>query len=100
VNDQLSVPISRSISDNEVGLDAGVPVEGVDDHAVVVAVDGCAEDAFGDAADLAVEDDLHVVGAADVEIVGGEGFEERAGMPRGSEGDGLGLCCAKTLCRV
>ena len=32
----------------EVGLDAGMPVEGVDDHAVVVAVHGGAEDALGD----------------------------------------------------
>src|SRR5258708_29751799 len=67
-----------------------MPVERVEDDAVVVAVDGGAEDAFGDAADLPVEDDLHVVGAAEVEVVGGEGLEERAGMARGGEGDGLG----------
>jgi hypothetical protein len=74
----------------EVGLDAGVPVEGVDDHAVVVPVDGGAEHALGDAADLPVEDDLHVVWAADVEVVGGQGLEERPGMAGGGEGDGLG----------
>jgi len=39
----------------EVGFDAGVPVEGVDDDAVVVAVDRGAEDALGGAADLPVE---------------------------------------------
>jgi hypothetical protein len=70
----------------EVSLDAGVPVESVDHHAVVVAVDGGAEDALGGGADLPVEEDLHVVRAADVEVVCGEGFEERPGVPRGGEG--------------
>jgi hypothetical protein len=74
----------------EVGLDAGVPVEGVDDDAVVVAVDRGAEDALGGAADLPVEDDLHVVRPADVEVVRGQGLEERPGMAGGGEGDGLG----------
>src|SRR6266516_5816260 len=74
----------------EVSLDAGVPVEGVDDHAVVVPVDGGAEHALGDAADLPVEDDLRVVRAADVQVAGGQGVEERPGVPGGGEGDGLG----------
>jgi hypothetical protein len=56
-----------------------VPVEGVDHHAIVVTVDGGAEDALGDAADLPVEDDLHVVRAADVQVVRGQGLEERPG---------------------
>src|SRR4051812_32417698 len=37
-----------------------------------------------------VEEDLHVVRAAQIEVVGGDGFEERTGMPWGGEGDGLG----------
>ncbi len=48
------------------------------------------EKALRDFADLPVEDDLHVVGPADVEVVCGQRFEECAGMPRGGEGDGLG----------
>ena len=74
----------------EVGLDAGVPVEGVDHDAVVVPVDGGAEHALGDAADLPAVDDLHVVRPADVQVAGGEGLEERPGVPRGGEGDGRG----------
>jgi hypothetical protein len=57
-------------------------VEGVDHHAVVVPVAGGAEHALCDAADLSAVDDLHVVRAADVQVVRGEGLEERSGMPR------------------
>ncbi|MGC1213359.1 MAG: hypothetical protein WA890_19080 [Micromonospora sp.] len=49
-----------------------------------------AEHALGGGADLLVEDELHVVGAADVEVVGGEGFERGTGVAGGGEHDGLG----------
>jgi hypothetical protein len=74
----------------EVGLDTRMPVERVQHDAVGVAVDRSAEDTFRGRAHLPVEDDLPVVRAAQIEVVGGEGFEERTGMPWGGEGDGLG----------
>ena len=75
----------------QVLLDPRVLVEHVDqDPAVVAAVDRGAEDALGVAADLAGEDDLHVVRAADVQIVGDQRLEEAAGMARCVEDDGAG----------
>jgi hypothetical protein len=72
-------------------LAAGVAVEHVDEHAAVVAaVDGGAEGADGVAADPAAEDDLHVVGAAEVEVVDDQRLEEAAGMPGRVEHDGAG----------
>jgi hypothetical protein len=38
----------------------------------------------------APEDDFGVFGAADVEVIGDEGFEEGTGMPWGIEDDGGG----------
>jgi hypothetical protein len=49
-----------------------------------------AEDALGVAADLAGEDDLHVVRAADVQVVGDQCLEEAAGMAGCVEDDGAG----------
>ena len=68
----------------EVLLDPRVLVEQVEHDAAGVRaddrpVDGGAEDAGGVAADAAVEDDLDVGGAADVEVVGDQGLEERPG---------------------
>ena len=60
------------------------------DAAVVAAVDRGPEDSLGVAADLASEDDLHVVRPADVEVVGDQRLEEAAGMARGIEHDGAG----------
>jgi len=75
----------------EVLLDPRVLVEDVDDHALVVAaVDGGPEGAPGVAADLAAEDDLHVGGPAEVEVVGDERFEEAAGVAGCVEHDGAG----------
>jgi hypothetical protein len=75
----------------EVLLDAGVAVEHVDEHAAVVAaVDGGAEGADGVAADPPAEDDLHVVGAAEVEVVGDQRLEEPAGVAGRVEDDGAG----------
>jgi hypothetical protein len=68
----------------EVLLDPQVLVEDIHDDAAVITIDGGAEDAFGDAADLPIEDDLHVVGAADVEIAG----EARLFDPGYNEPDG------------
>jgi len=51
--------------------------------AVVAAVDRGAEHAPGVTADLAGEDDFHVVRPADVEVVGDQRLEEAAGMARG-----------------
>src|SRR6266536_1842538 len=68
----------------EVLLDPRMLVEHVDDDAAVVAaVDRGAEGAGGVAADPAGEDDLDVVRAADVEVVGDQGLEEPAGVARG-----------------
>ncbi len=53
----------------EVLLDPGVLVERVDDHTVVVPVDRGAEFSDGVAAYPPVEDDLHVVRAAQVQVV-------------------------------
>ena len=61
-----------------------------DDAAVVAAVDRGAEGSPGVAADPAAEDDLHVVRAADVEVVGDQRLEETAGMAGGVEDDGAG----------
>ena len=66
----------------EVLLDPRVLVEQVEHDAAAIradrgAVDGGAEHAWGVAADMAVEDDLDVGGAADVEVVGDQGLEER-----------------------
>ena len=67
-------------------------VEHVDqDAAVVAAVDRGAEHALGVAADLAGEDDLHVVRPADVQVVGDQRLEEPAGMAGCVEDDGAGL---------
>ncbi|MEW2386126.1 hypothetical protein AB0873_29140 [Micromonospora sp. NPDC047707] len=75
----------------EVLLDAGVPVEHVEqDVAVVAAVDGGAERADGVAAYPAAEDDFDVVESAEVEVVGDEGFEEAAGVAGCVEYDGAG----------
>jgi hypothetical protein len=68
-----------------------VAVEDLDEHATVVAaVDGGPEGADGVAADPAAEDDLDVVGPAEVEVVDDEGFEEAAGMSGRVEDDGAG----------
>jgi hypothetical protein len=75
----------------EVLLDAGVLVEDVDHHAAVVAaVDSGAEGALGVAADAAVKDDLHVVGAPEVEVVGDQRFEEPAGVAGCVKDEGAG----------
>ena len=54
------------------------------------AVDGGAEDAGGVAADVALEDDLDVGGAADVEVVSDQGLEERPGAAGSIEHQGAG----------
>jgi hypothetical protein len=72
-------------------LAVGVAVDHVEQHAAVVAaVDGGAEGADGVAADPAAEDDLHVVGAAKIEVVHEQRLEEAAGMPGRVEHDGAG----------
>jgi hypothetical protein len=53
--------------------------------AVVAAVDRGAEDARGVAADLAGEDDLHVVRSADFQVASDQGLEEAAAVPRASK---------------
>jgi hypothetical protein len=53
-------------------------------------VDGGAEDARGVAADVAAEDDLHVSGAADVQVAGDQCLEEAAGAAGRVEDDGAG----------
>jgi hypothetical protein len=77
-------------------------VEHVDqDTAVVAAVDRGPEHAPGVAADLAGEDDLDVVRAADVEVVGDQRLEEATSMARGIE-DGFAfqtpVCSVTWLC--
>ena len=75
----------------EVLLDPRVLVEDVDDHAlVVVAVDRGPKHPFGGGADLAAEDDLHVAGAADVEVVGDQRLEEPTGVAGRVEHQGAG----------
>src|SRR6266566_3207966 len=75
----------------EVLLDPRVFVEDVDDDAAVVAaVDGGAEGSPGVAADPPAEDDLNVVWAADVKVVGHQRLEEAAGMAGGVEHDRAG----------
>ena len=75
----------------EVLLDPRVLVEDVDDHALhVAAVDGGPEGAGGVAADLAAEDDLHVAGAADVEVVSDQRLEEPTGVAGSVEHQGAG----------
>jgi hypothetical protein len=44
----------------------------------------------GVAADPAAEDDLHVVRAADIKVVGDQRLEEAAGVPGRVEHDGAG----------
>jgi len=53
-----------------------------DDAAVVAAVDRGAEGSPGVAADPPAEDNLDVVRAADVEVVGDQRLEEATGMAR------------------
>src|SRR5581483_4733768 len=75
----------------EVLLDPGVFVEHVNDHsAVVAAVDRGTKGARGVTTDTTVEDDLNVVRAAEIEVVGHQGFEETPGMPGCIEHDGAG----------
>src|SRR6266540_859060 len=75
----------------EVLLDAGVLVEHVDGDAAGVPVDGGLEGAGGfAAARVAFEDELDVLGAAKVEVVGHQGFEEGSGVAGGVEHDGAG----------
>jgi SAM-dependent methyltransferase len=74
-------------------------------HALVVrvderAVDGGAEGAGGVAADPPAEDDLDVLRAAQVQVVGDQRLEERPGPVRGVEDDGPGdldLGCGRGL---
>jgi hypothetical protein len=74
----------------EVLLGPGVSVEHVDGDAAGVPVDRGLEHPAGLAAALAPEDDLDVLGAAEVEVVGHEGFEEGSGVAGGVEHDGAG----------
>ena len=79
----------------QVLLDPRVLVEDVHDHALVGrvddrAVDGGAEGPGGVAADPAAEDDLDVLRAAEVKVVGDERLEEQPGPARGVEDDGPG----------
>ena len=75
----------------EVLLDAGVLVEGVDGDIDAAGDDLGLERALRDrAAGAPVEDDLELLGAADVEVVGNEGFEEGSGVPGRGEHQGAG----------
>jgi len=75
----------------EVLLDAGVLVEHVDGHAVGVPVDRGLEGAVGlSSAWVAFEDELDVLGAAQVEVVGHQGFEEGPGVAGSVQHDGAG----------
>jgi hypothetical protein len=75
----------------EVLLDAGVLVEHVDGDAVGVPVDRGLEGAGGlSSARVAFEDELDVLGAAQVEVVGHQSLEERPGVTCGVEHDGAG----------
>jgi hypothetical protein len=86
----------------EILLDPGVLVEDVDGHALIGAVDGGLEDLgirvgrrgslprppF--TADLASEDDFHLLGTAEIEVVGDERLDERPSMTRRGEHDRAG----------
>jgi hypothetical protein len=74
----------------EVLLDAGVLVEHVDGDALGVPVDGGLEHPAGLAAAVAPEDELDVLGAAKVEVVGHQRLEEGPGVAGGVQHDGAG----------
>src|SRR6266498_3700949 len=74
----------------EVLLDAGVLVEDVDGDAAGVPVDRGLEHPAGLAAAVASEDDLDVLGASQVEVVGHQRLEEGSGVAGGVQHDGAG----------
>src|SRR6266545_5450808 len=74
----------------EVLLDAGVLVEHVDGDAAGVPVDRGLEHPAGLAAAVASEDDLDVLGASQVEVVGHQRLEEGSGVAGGVQHDGAG----------
>src|SRR6266542_267538 len=74
----------------EVLLGPGVLVEHVDGHTLGVPVDGGLEHPAGLTAAPAPEDELHVLGAAKVEVVGHQGLEEGSGVAGGVQHDGAG----------
>jgi len=71
----------------QVLLDPGVPVERVDGDLSAAGDHLGLELADGVLADLAVEDDLNGVRAAEVQVVGNQGIEEGPGVPGLSEAD-------------
>src|SRR6185312_3503882 len=66
----------------EVGLHPGVAEVGVEGDLVPGAQQPGPVAVRGRGADPAAEHDLHLFGAADVEVVGAQRLEEPAGMPR------------------
>src|ERR1035437_3825901 len=74
----------------QILLDAGVLVERVDGYLGPAGDHLGGEFARRVLSDLAVEDELDLVGSTDIEIVGHGGFEDGTGTARGIEYDGVG----------